>query len=1164
MRRPHEGHTAFRIGRSAAGARALALVALILAASSGTAWPQTYQGSLRGQISDSQGVVVGAEIALVNEETNATRHVVSNEVGEYAFAGLLPGPYTIRVSRAGFTSAARPGVRVGTQSSLVQDFVLEVGAVLQQVTVSAASQTDRADAAIANVLRAQQIASLPLFGRNTFYAAIFTPGVIQSGDPQFVRYQDQTNASMLSLGGGPRRGSAYIVEGVSITDFLNRATWFPSTEAIEDVRVQIRSYETDMGRAAGGMFNVTARSGANQWHGSALLLAKPGWATGQLFFAKRAGSPNPPQRYYNWAGSAGGPIVRDRTFVWFSTDEYTQRSTRNNVLTLPTTRERAGDFSQSFNSQGQLIVIYDPLSTRPDPDRPGQYIRDPFSGNVIPTNRINSIARAMLAYMPVPTSGRAFNAQAVLDDGPQDQETLKIDHRWSESWTTSSTYGRQRTKEPGSAFWGAHGEVPGDPGSSILQRGVHFAALNNVFIPNDSTVIAARYGYNWFRDNANNFPPFDARTLGFSNAYVSALTFNTFPLVSLSGYASLGNTAPDITDHISQTANVNVSKFVRNHSLKLGVDYRRIEARTTTYGAAAGFFTFNEGFTQGPSPNTAGTVSGDTVASFLLGHPAAGMIQVATPARYFINYYSGYLQDDLRINPRFTLNAGLRYEYEPGIAARDNRLTVGFDRDARFPVRVPGLDLKGGLAYAGVDGHPTRQGRTLNAIAPRGGFAWSPDRTVVRGGYGWFWAPTQVPGLAEAAIGARGYSAATILLASSDGGLTPAVSLSNPFPGGITRPQGNALGLATGAGGSIDFVDQEAKRAYIQQYSLDVQRDVGANNVIGVSYLGSRSERLSVGGTADAVVNINQLDPQLFALGTALQEQVANPFYGIAAFGSLSSTPTIARGQLLRPFPEFDNVLAHRVNEARSRYNALVMRWNTRMRDGYAVDANYTLSRLEDNQFGESNNFSGRLGNALNGRDLAGEYGVSLLDVTHRLNFSATFELPVGSSRRWFSGSGAAAALLNGWSVTAAARYQTGFPLNIWQSSNNSGLFGSTQRPNLTPGIDVMTIGSQEERAVSGWINPAAFTAAPPFTFGSVPRTNPDWRGPGQRTVDVAIQKRTRLGNKELSARADILNVFDDPLFFGPVTAFGVSNFGRITAVGGFARSMQFHLRLTF
>ena len=223
--------------------------------------------------------------------------------------------------------------------------------------------------------------------------------------------------------------------------------------------------------------------------------------------------------------------------------------------------------------------------------------------------------------------------------------------------------------------------------------------------------------------------------------------------------------------------------------------------------------------------------------------------------------------------------------------------------------------------------------------------------------------------IAEATIGARGYSAVTTFLASNDGGLTPAGTLSNPFPNGVTQPQGNSLGLATGAGSVIDFVDQDSKPGYVQQYSIDWQRELPGEMAIAVGYMGSRSERLPIGGTVDATVNINQLDPQYQALGTALQQTVPNPFFGNPAFGNLSRSATIARGQLLRPFPQFDNVLMHRVNGARARYNAIITRWTKRMTNGYALDISHTFSRLEDNQFGEQRLLNRQLG-ALDNYDL--------------------------------------------------------------------------------------------------------------------------------------------------------------------------------------------------
>jgi hypothetical protein len=215
---------------------------------------------------------------------------------------------------------------------------------------------------------------------------------------------------------------------------------------------------------------------------------------------------------------------------------------------------------------------------------------------------------------------------------------------------------------------------------------------------------------------------------------------------------------------------------------------------------------------------------------------------------------------------------------------------------------------------------------------------------------------------------------------------------------------------------------------------------------------------------------------------------------------------------------------------------------------------------LNDNQFGEANQYVNRLGSALDNDHLDQEFGESLLDVPHRFNVSGTWQLPFGREHRWLN-EGVADAVLGGWSVSIAGRYQNGFPISVWQSSNNSGLLGSTQRPNIVEGVPLATSGTIEER-LSAWINAAAFTAAPAFTFGNAPRTLPDLRTPGQKNTDLSLQKAVRLAATTLSLRADFLNVFDNPLFSGPVSTFGTANFGQITTVNGFARAVQFQARV--
>jgi hypothetical protein len=702
--------------------------------------------------------------------------------------------------------------------------------------------------------------------------------------------------------------------------------------------------------------------------------------------------------------------------------------------------------------------------------------------------------------------------------------------------------------------------VPGDSGASLLFRTVDFFALNNIFVPSANTAIAVRYGVNRFQDFGGNYPTFDAATLGLPASLVSAMTFNTFPQVSITGYGGtniLGNNGPSRTTHQTHTGNASISHLRGSHTLKFGGEYRRMGASTAIFSSSAGTYNFTQAFTAA-TPTASG---GDAFASFLLGYPATGSIVYATPAHYLIDYFAGYAQDEFRPWSKLTINYGIRYEYEPGVREVDNHFTVGFDPNAAFPVQVPGMSLKGGLMYAGENGYPTTQGKALNGWAPRGGFAWSlSDKNVIRGGYGFYWAPMQFSGVGETAMGRLGYTATTTYLSSTDGNRTPSNSLNNPFPAGITSPQGNSLGLATGAGGVIDFVDQSSRPGRVQQYSVDYTRELRGGIAASIGYSGSRSDHMPVGGTVDATVNINQIDPSYLSLGSALLDLLPNPFFGNLAFGNLANSATITRGQLLRPFPQFTDVLAHRVTDARTRYNAMTLRVDKRIRNNWGVNANYTFGRLMDNQFGESNTYSQRNQNALDNKHLEGEYGHSLLDVPHRFNINGTFVVPLGEGHTWLTG-GASNALLGGWSITMAARFQNGFPVSVWQSANNSGLLGSSQRPNVVPGVDLATSGSLDDR-LTNWINAAAFTAAPAYTFGNAPRTFSDLRTPGQRNVDLSVQKTQRVAGKSISVRADVLNLFDNPLFTTLQSQFGTPTFGQLTAVGGYARSVQFQFRL--
>jgi hypothetical protein len=253
---------------------------------------QTYQGGVRGAVRDADGVVPAADVALVNEESGVTRTTVTNGAGEYAFPNVAPGVYTVRASLAGFKSLESRGIRVGTQDFLTLDLRLEVGAVQESITVSVGSPVvETATASVGTLIDQRTLENLPNVGRNPFVISAVAPNVIPTGTPQFTRMQDQNATAMLSLGGGPRRANNFLLDGVPITDLFNRAAIIPSLEAVEEVKVQVSTFDAELGRTGGGVFNTLHKSGTNTWHGSAMVLDRPEWGTGKLYFTKKRGDP---------------------------------------------------------------------------------------------------------------------------------------------------------------------------------------------------------------------------------------------------------------------------------------------------------------------------------------------------------------------------------------------------------------------------------------------------------------------------------------------------------------------------------------------------------------------------------------------------------------------------------------------------------------------------------------------------------------------------------------------------------------------------------------------------------------------------------------------------------------------------------------------------------
>ena len=497
-----------------------------------TASAQTFTGGLRGAVRDANGVIPGVTVELINEATSIPREAVTNDQGEYIFAAVPPGTYSVKASLTGFKTYEQKGIRIGAQQFVTLDVALDVGQLQETITVTgAAPLIDTSNASTGGIIDSRQLETLPSGGRSAFLFAVTVPTVIASGDSQFNRQQDQTNASLLSLGGGTRRGNNYLVDGVPITDLRNRASANPSIEALEDVNVQVHTYDAETGRTGGGIFNSAAKSGGNSWHGSGFYQNRPKWGASNNFFAERAGQPLPDTYFHLGGGAFGGPIIRNRTFFWFSAEGYGSNTTRNGSNRLPTERERNGDFSQSFTSTGALVVIYDPLTG----DAQGNG-RQPFPGNVIPQNRINPVSRAIQGYLPpadrqVSTGANNFDRTAEINDRAI-MYTGKVDHRFTDSVSLTGFYLYNKSDEPC-----ANVLYPGlsdpnrfiDRADYLLLRRVNVLALNNTWLPSNNTVLTLRYGWTKFIDDDTLSIDFDPASLGFSSSFLNTIQVDKFP-----------------------------------------------------------------------------------------------------------------------------------------------------------------------------------------------------------------------------------------------------------------------------------------------------------------------------------------------------------------------------------------------------------------------------------------------------------------------------------------------------------------------------------------------------------------------------------------------------------------------------------------------------------
>lgn len=538
------------------------------------------------------------------------------------------------------------------------------------------------------------------------------------------------------------------------------------------------------------------------------------------------------------------------------------------------------------------------------------------------------------------------------------------------------------------------------------------------------------------------------------------------------------------------------------------------------------------------------------MASFLLGLGSGSLD--SNNGVSILNKYTGFfVQDDYRMTPKLTFNLGLRYEYETPRTERYDRTTRGFSRAAQSPLQVPGFNLRGGLVYAGRDGQPRGlYAPDRNNFAPRIGFAYSlTPKTVVRGGYALHYVPV------VGSVDPVGFSTTTNMVTSEDG-IVPKDRLSNPFPTGLVPAVGASQGLRTLVGQGISFFEPGDVTPKVHTWNLNIQKEVFSKSLLQVGYIGSRginlTSEVAIGNNISE--NINQVPVESLSQGRALLDVVPNPFFGQITIGALAGR-TVQRQQLLRPYPQYQNISRNLPTLGNSVYHSLQAKFEQRLWHGLSTLISYTWSKNMGDLGPYQNNYNRRI-----------ERAPMAFDVPQRLTVTASWDMPIGKGKRLLGNSSKALDLALGqWTLSAFNTFQSGFPLSFGVAQNTLFLAGAGgQRANLVGDPNDGVSGNITSR-LNRYFNPRAFAQPADFTFGNIgPRVG--WlRSPGMNNYNLTLTKQFAVTERvKVNLRASSFNLLNHPVFGGPATTVGVANFGQIGSQANLSRQTEVVLRVLF
>ncbi len=1139
-------------------------IASLAALCSLAGWAQEFRATITGRVLDGSGALIsGATVKAVNAGTNETNTVTTDASGVYSIPFLRPGQYTLTATQAGFKTAVRSNISLAISQVAGIDITMEVGQLTDSITVEAnAAVLETQTASRSGVIDTKTIADLPLNARNPFMLGATQAGVTFRGAAIWQRPFDNGAIAEWSINGGQQSRNEFLMDGAPNNAQLggNNIAYVPVVDAVQEFAIQTNSYDAAYGRTGGGVVNVILKSGGAQHHGSAFEFLRRAPLNANSFqnnargrnAAGQLNAPRPNGNMDQYGVQVDGPIYfpkllkKDGAVKLFYMGAYEgyREGTPNplrNSFAQP--EMRTGDFSRLTLPGGTTQVrIFDPLNATPDAS--GNPVRMPFPNNIIPANRIDPVARRVMAFMPTPNNiepGQRYSTTNFIQPTYVNQDDfynliLKFDWNFGDKHRSFIRHAsNDRTEERCSNGICAG---PGMDGQQPFQRINDAYVLDWVSTINPTTVLNVRASYNRFtekgfgRDNEN----FDLTSLGLPSSLVSQLPspayfgrWNFSQGNSQNSYSPLGR-----GQGINHTNNYSITggltKNWRSHTFKTGIDLRRIHFIQQNSGDILNF-QFNDQWTR-RNWNQAEADSGDAFASFLLGMPGnfsndrtLGGQQFFPLYPFYQNWYSAlYFQDDWKVSRKLTLNLGLRYDINAPATEKYNRINRGFD-PAASAVTVPGLNLRGGLQFAGVGSNPANSGDLYrNTWQPRIGVAYQvSDRLVLRGGFGRYYMNPSNNNLRS-----LGFETNTPIVASLDDGRTPITGiLSNPFPNGFARPAGAGLGSATFVGRDFNHWSPNFRLPSIDQFSLGFQYQVNSRSVLDVSYIGSRTRdhETEIPFNIPNAAFMRQCDALQGGIPNFCNDQLPNPFRGNTAF---TGTPfftasTLSRYQLNRPFPQFNgNLLQQGLNDGNIAYNSLQINYNVRM-SGLTITTNYTWSRMLE-QFGFQDPF-----NRVEQRSLY------FNDRPHVFKLTGSYDLPFGKGKKFASNvSGLADKFIGGWQVTSFFQWASGepadYPGNVlplrdssvkdinWNQHQVRGFGNCVVRQNNDGTRTAMpysvAAGCGTNLANYDWLWVGDFSPGQTAPGRQTPLRQPGLRKHRVPTLDASLLKTTRFGER--------------------------------------------------